>query len=261
MNTTKEDLAAKAFGELVRERRKARGWSQEALTAEAFPNSTRKGYISLVENGKIPNITRDTVRNIARALEIDPEAIPDALRWPEANVIVIDTNKVVRDAQQQFADQKVQALAVTLEFLFTGPLFKPKIWVRMYQWGASGNWIEFTAWDKRVFSEVPKVIAALEELKTNMQMLVASAPLKTLPKIPETVRDVDDLLFYARSFDSYPRANEKFYWEASRRYLKLLTSIKALLDHESLNEGFRNFWLGEIASISALAGDIDRNKI
>lgn len=91
------DSAAKAFGELVRESRKARGWSQEALAAEAFPNSTRKGYISLVENGKIPNITRDTVRNIARALEIDPEAIPDVLRWPEANEVVKDTNTVAHE--------------------------------------------------------------------------------------------------------------------------------------------------------------------
>lgn len=97
MSYRKENGAAIAFGKLVRESRVARGWSQEALAAEAFPNSTRKGYISQVENGKIPNITRDTVRNIAHALEIDPEHIPDVLRWPEATAIVEDTNTIVHD--------------------------------------------------------------------------------------------------------------------------------------------------------------------
>ncbi|WP_143515431.1 helix-turn-helix domain-containing protein [Pseudooctadecabacter jejudonensis] len=73
----------KKFGELVRERRIAKGWSLEALAAEAFSNSTRKGYVSQIENGKIPKITQNTVRNVALALEINPDDIPRALRWPE----------------------------------------------------------------------------------------------------------------------------------------------------------------------------------
>lgn len=75
---------AMRFGRLIRERREARGWSQEALAAEAFSNSTRKGYVSQIEAGKIPNITRNTVRSIAEALNIDPEDIPETLRWPGA---------------------------------------------------------------------------------------------------------------------------------------------------------------------------------
>lgn len=89
------------FGRLVRERREMRGWSQEVLAAEAFSNSTRKGYVSRIENGKIPDITRETVRNIARALEIDPELIPLPLRWPEAAETARDTNTVVHDIQRQ----------------------------------------------------------------------------------------------------------------------------------------------------------------
>lgn len=74
----------KEFGKLVRKRRETLGWSQEALAAEAFSNSMRKGYVSQIENGKIPNITGETVKNIARALKLGPENIPSVLRWPEA---------------------------------------------------------------------------------------------------------------------------------------------------------------------------------
>lgn len=174
---------------------------------------------------------------------------------------VQDTNKVVRDTQQQLTDQKTQALAVTLEFLFTGPLFKPKIWVQLYHWGANDNWTEFTAWDKHVFSKVPEVIEALEDLKTNLQILVASAPPEALMTIPEAIRNTDALLSYAKTHNTYRRANEKFYWEASRRYLNLLAAFRVLLDIDSLNEGFRTFWLAEMDKVNALAVDIDRRKI
>jgi transcriptional regulator with XRE-family HTH domain len=88
---------AKVFGALVRERRNALGLSQEALAAAAFSNAMRKGYISQIENGKIPNITRDTVRNVARALKIDAERIPPPLRWAEAVETVKDTNNIVHE--------------------------------------------------------------------------------------------------------------------------------------------------------------------
>jgi transcriptional regulator with XRE-family HTH domain len=89
------------FGQLVREKREERGWSQEALSAAAFAGSTNKGYISRIESGKVPNITRATVRNVARALGIDPEQIPPALRWPEGAEVVKDTNKVALQIQDQ----------------------------------------------------------------------------------------------------------------------------------------------------------------
>lgn len=97
------------FGRLVRQQREARSWSQEALAAAAFSNSTRKGYVSQIESGKIPNPTRETVRNLARALGIDPEQIPPALRWPEALETVKDTHAVVHDIRAQ-VDELVASL-------------------------------------------------------------------------------------------------------------------------------------------------------
>lgn len=96
------------FGQMVRQKRKALGWSQEALAAEAFSNSTRKGRISQIENGKVPNITRDTVKLVARALGIDHEKIPLALRWPEAAEVGRDTNTLVNDIKWQ-VDELVSA--------------------------------------------------------------------------------------------------------------------------------------------------------
>jgi transcriptional regulator with XRE-family HTH domain len=98
------------FGRLVRARRLARGWSQEALAAEAFSNQDRKGYVSRIENGRIPKITRETVKSISRALDIDPEAIPPALRWPEAAAVARDTNSLAHeihaDIKRLFASDK-----------------------------------------------------------------------------------------------------------------------------------------------------------
>lgn len=94
-----DERDVKRFGRLVRARRQARGWKLDVLAQEAFSNGDRKGYVSAIELGKIPNITRNTVRNIARALEIDLEEIPESLRWPEANQTVRDTNRIVRETQ------------------------------------------------------------------------------------------------------------------------------------------------------------------
>ena len=89
-----EECDASEFGQLVRERREARGWSQDSLAAEALSNSERKGYVSLIENGKVPNVTQSTVKKFAQALDIDPKDIPAALRWPEAIELVQDTNTI-----------------------------------------------------------------------------------------------------------------------------------------------------------------------
>lgn len=99
-----EESDAIKFGRLVRTRRNARGWSLEALAAEALLNSTRKGYVSLVERGEVPNIERETVKKFARALEINPEFIPPSLRWPEATAAVRDTNSLVLETHVHIAD-------------------------------------------------------------------------------------------------------------------------------------------------------------
>lgn len=103
MGTDAEGDALK-FGRLVRQRREALGWSQEALAAAAFDNSTRKGFVSHIEKGKNPNITRQTVRSIARALKIDIEHIPPALRWPEAAEASKDADAVGEDIKRHQDD-------------------------------------------------------------------------------------------------------------------------------------------------------------
>jgi len=79
-----DESDAQKFGRLVRERRKMRGWNQSDLADEVFGNMDRKNHISEIENGKRPNVTRDTVKNIAEVLEIPPQDIPLSLLWPEA---------------------------------------------------------------------------------------------------------------------------------------------------------------------------------
>ncbi len=92
---------AEKFGKLVKDRREARLWTQEILAAEAFGGSLDKGRISRIEKGKFPNITPETVRNIARALEIEIEDIPPSLRWPEAVEAGKDTNTLARENQER----------------------------------------------------------------------------------------------------------------------------------------------------------------
>ena len=72
------ELSLADFGKLVRARRTEKGLSQEALAAAALSNADRKGYISQLENGKLPNITALTLQKIARALDI-PQGDIDAL--------------------------------------------------------------------------------------------------------------------------------------------------------------------------------------
>jgi transcriptional regulator with XRE-family HTH domain len=79
-----DDSDASKFGRVVRDARNARGWTLEALAEDALLNSMRKGYVSQVERGQIPNITRETVKKFARSLDIDPAFIPTSLRWPDA---------------------------------------------------------------------------------------------------------------------------------------------------------------------------------
>jgi len=69
------------FGELARKRRVELKLTQEALAAAALGNLDRKGYISNVEQGKLPTITPSTVRKICDVLEIDIADVPPSLRW------------------------------------------------------------------------------------------------------------------------------------------------------------------------------------
>ncbi|WP_425091085.1 helix-turn-helix domain-containing protein [Tropicimonas sp. S265A] len=99
---------AKAFGALVRQRRTALKLTQENLADAALGNLDRKGMISQIENGKIPNITSATVKKVAEALSIDVEEIPTSLRWSEAIEVATDTNTVVHKLQA--ASERSQAI-------------------------------------------------------------------------------------------------------------------------------------------------------
>jgi transcriptional regulator with XRE-family HTH domain len=72
------ELSLAEFGKLVRAKRTEKRLSQEALAEAALSNADRKGYISQLENGKLPNITALTLQKIARALDI-PQADIDSL--------------------------------------------------------------------------------------------------------------------------------------------------------------------------------------
>ncbi|HEY5723982.1 MAG TPA: pentapeptide repeat-containing protein [Allosphingosinicella sp.] len=76
---------AQKFGLAVRGTRTQHGWTQEWLAEAALGNADRKGYVSRVEKGLIPNITRETVRKLATALGIDRRSVPTSLQWPPAD--------------------------------------------------------------------------------------------------------------------------------------------------------------------------------
>ena len=65
-NRIKSNIIAKIFGQVLREARKERGYSQESL---GFKSGYHRTYISLIERGnKIP--TLQTLFNLASALDI-----------------------------------------------------------------------------------------------------------------------------------------------------------------------------------------------
>lgn len=92
----------KAFGQLVRERREARGWAQENLANAAFSNLDRKGYVSRIENGQ-QRVKTSTVRSVANVLDIDPVEIPSSLRWPEAHTSLSSQREIMQSMYDQVA--------------------------------------------------------------------------------------------------------------------------------------------------------------
>lgn len=52
------------------------------LAQQVFANGARKGYVSRIEHGKLPNLTVSTTKRLARTLDIHLEDIPISLRWP-----------------------------------------------------------------------------------------------------------------------------------------------------------------------------------
>ena len=73
MPTTLEE-----FGTAVKAARKAKGWSLEALAADALGNGDRKGYCSQVERGQ-RNLSMGTIKSLARALDLPDEVTAKAL--------------------------------------------------------------------------------------------------------------------------------------------------------------------------------------
>jgi transcriptional regulator with XRE-family HTH domain len=65
-----------AFGEAIRERRKARGWTQERLAEEAGVSALQIGFTERGDN--VPKLT--LILRVARALRVRPGELIDHIR-------------------------------------------------------------------------------------------------------------------------------------------------------------------------------------
>ena len=95
------------FGAAVKTARVEKGWTLEALAAEALGNPDRKGYCSQVEKGK-RNLTEGTIRNFARALDL-----PDSATAPLLN------RALPTDDQTEASDANSERLLTEVETLRT----------------------------------------------------------------------------------------------------------------------------------------------
>ncbi|MET1414406.1 helix-turn-helix domain-containing protein [Roseibium sp. HPY-6] len=105
-------IELKAFGELVRTRRKSARLSQEALAAVALGNGNRKGYISIVENGRVTGLKPETAQRLAEALDIDRQDVPASLRWP-----IAEAANVGNTLAQEALDERMDALLPLVRFV------------------------------------------------------------------------------------------------------------------------------------------------
>ena len=62
------------FGDFIRQQRKAKGMSQQELSARAF-NKPNRPFICQLENGKIDNVTLATIDMILMALDVDVDEV------------------------------------------------------------------------------------------------------------------------------------------------------------------------------------------
>ncbi|MEM9342427.1 MAG: helix-turn-helix domain-containing protein [Pseudomonadota bacterium] len=102
-------IELKAFGELVRTRRKSARLSQEALAAVALGNGNRKGYISTIENGRVTGLKPETAQRLAEALDIDRQEVPASLRWPVPEA----SDAIAKEA----LDERMDALLPVVRFV------------------------------------------------------------------------------------------------------------------------------------------------
>ncbi|MEM8591018.1 MAG: helix-turn-helix transcriptional regulator [Pseudomonadota bacterium] len=101
------DTALETFGKAVKSARTERGWTLEALAAEALGNPDRKGYCSQVEKGK-RNLSEATIRSFARVLDL-----PDTTTAPLLN------RALPLDDQAEAEDQATEKLLADIEALRT----------------------------------------------------------------------------------------------------------------------------------------------
>jgi transcriptional regulator with XRE-family HTH domain len=73
---TEKAPEAIAFGAAVRERRKARGWTQERLAEEAGVSALQVGFIERGDN--VPKLTH--ILRVAQALRVRPGELLDHIR-------------------------------------------------------------------------------------------------------------------------------------------------------------------------------------
>ena len=68
------------FGDFIRQQRKAKGMSQQELSARAF-NKPNRPIICQLENGKIENVTLATIDMILMALNVDVDVVVDEVHY------------------------------------------------------------------------------------------------------------------------------------------------------------------------------------
>ena len=109
------------FGAAVKAARKAKGWSLEALAADALGNGDRKGYCSQVERGQ-RNLSMGTIKNLARALDLPDEVTAKALLadtpdTDQAEAVDAATEKLLTEVEGLRGQLKLsEALAVAIAY-------------------------------------------------------------------------------------------------------------------------------------------------
>lgn len=105
----------RAFGQLVRQRRRALGLSQEALASDALGNPDRKSYVSAIENTRLQTITPSTAQKLSGPLGLTLEDVPASLRWPVPNApSPIEERLSALEAQRAAGGQAPDDTAITL---------------------------------------------------------------------------------------------------------------------------------------------------
>lgn len=75
------------YGDMIREAREARGWTQDEL---ADHSGVPKRTIQEIENGRVRKPQRATDLKLRQSLEIEGDAVRERSEWPEDVAAIVD---------------------------------------------------------------------------------------------------------------------------------------------------------------------------